>query len=213
MTKIKLCGLRFDEDIECVNELLPEYIGFVFWSKSKRYITPEEAKRLKEKLNPEIKTVGVFVDEDIELVESLVKDGIIDIVQLHGNENEDYIKTLKQDTECEIIKAYKLKESDINNVNNTLNEDLILSEINNSIADMVLLDSGMGTGKTFDWSLIKSVKRPYFLAGGLTPENVKEAVRELEPYAVDASSSLETDGRKDKLKMMAFVSETRKVSG
>ncbi|MBQ9609745.1 MAG: phosphoribosylanthranilate isomerase [Lachnospiraceae bacterium] len=206
MTKIKLCGLRFDEDIECVNELLPEYIGFVFWSKSKRYITPEEAKCLKDKLNPKIKAVGVFVDEDIKSVESLVKDGIIDIVQLHGNEDEAYIKTLKQDAGCEVIKAFKLKADDEN-------IDLIIRKINNSSADFVLLDSGMGTGKVFDWSLIKSVKRPYFLAGGLTYENVGTAVKELKPYAVDASSSLETDGRKDRLKMQTFVSEVRKVSG
>lgn len=202
MTKIKLCGLRFDEDIECVNELLPEYIGFVFWDKSKRNIMPEEAGLLRKKLNHDIKAVGVFVDEDIKLVETLIKEGIIDIAQLHGNEDEAYIRTLKQDTGCEIIKAFKLNADDED-------IDLTISKINNSSADFVLLDSGMGTGKAFDWSLIKSVKRPYFLAGGLTPDNVGMAVKELKPYAVDASSSLETDGRKDASKMKTFVDEAR----
>ena len=200
MAKIKICGLRFDEDIDYANELLPEYVGFVFWNKSKRYITPEEAGRLRAKLDPKIKTVGVFVDEDIAVVEDLLKRGIIKIAQLHGDEGEAYIQRIKSDMQCKIMKAFKVKSAD----------DII--DANNSHADMVLLDSGMGTGETFDWSLIKSVNRPYFLAGGLTPQNVGNAIEELDPFAVDASSSLETDGRKDREKIKAFIDEVRKFS-
>ncbi len=198
MAKIKICGLRFDEDIDYANELLPEYVGFVFWNRSKRYITPEEAGRLRARLDPKIKTVGVFVDEDIAVVEDLLKRGIIKIAQLHGDEGEAYIQRIKADMQCRIMKAFKVKSAD----------DIIAA--NNSHADMVLLDSGMGTGETFDWSLIKSVNRPYFLAGGLTPENVGKAIEELDPFAVDASSSLETDGRKDRQKIKAFIDEVRK---
>ena len=198
MAKIKICGLRFDEDIDYANELLPEYVGFVFWNRSKRYITPEEAGRLRARLDPKIKTVGVFVDEDITVVEDLLKRGIIKIAQLHGDEGEAYIQRIKADMQCKIMKAIKVKSAD----------DIIAA--NNSHADMVLLDSGMGTGETFDWSLIKSVNRPYFLAGGLTHENVGNAIAELDPFAVDASSSLEPDGRKDRQKIKAFIDEVRK---
>ncbi|MBQ7706299.1 MAG: phosphoribosylanthranilate isomerase [Lachnospiraceae bacterium] len=199
MTKIKLCGLRFDEDINCVNELLPEYIGFVFWNKSKRYIEPEDAYYLKQRLDRRIKAVGVFVDEPIERVEELLKKGIIDIVQLHGDEGDAYIHRLKLDYNCEVIKAFKIRN----------NEDVLAA--NNSTADMVLLDSGMGSGEIFDWTYIKAIERPYILAGGLTPENVNGAVEELKPYGVDASSSLETGGKKDAEKMRKFVEEVRKT--
>ena len=207
MTKVKLCGLRNEQDILCVNELMPEYIGFVLWEKSKRYVTRSEAESLRKKLNPEIKVVGVFVNEDIHRVEALIADGIIDIAQLHGDEDEAYIRRLKQDTQHEVIKAFKLSGSDDASI---YRED-VLDQIHNSSADMVLLDSGMGSGKGFDWSILKSVRRPYFLAGGLTPESVGTAVKELNPYAVDASSSLETDGKKDPLKMRSFVDEVRKA--
>lgn len=198
MTKIKLCGLSRPCDIEYVNELLPEYIGFVFWEKSKRYVTPERAKELRAKLRKEITPVGVFVNETIEETERLVKGGVIDIVQLHGNESEEYIEELRKKVSCPIIKAFLIKgEEDV-------------KKANDSKADFVLLDSGLGTGKTFDHSLLRGINRPYFLAGGLTPENVGTAVKELMPLAVDASSSLETEGFKDKEKMTAFVKAVRK---
>lgn len=198
MTKIKLCGLSRPCDIDYVNELLPEYIGFVFWGKSKRFVSPERAGELRNKLRKEIIPVGVFVDEKIEVIAKLVKDGVIDIVQLHGRESEEYIDELRRRTACPIIKAYLIKSE----------EDVI--EAKGSKADFVLLDSGLGGGKTFDHSLLKGINRPYFLAGGLTPENVGAAVKELKPFAVDASSSLETEGFKDKEKMTAFVKAVRK---
>ena len=198
MTKIKLCGLTRPCDIEYVNELLPEYIGFVFAPKSRRYISPEKAEVLREHLDDRITPVGVFVDEKIEVIADLIKRKIIDIVQLHGNESEKYITGLRRVIDCPVIKAFRIEsEADI-------------VSANNSSADYVLLDSGGGTGKVFDHSLLKDIARPYFLAGGLTPENVETAVKQLAPFAVDASTSLETDGFKDKIKMTAFVNAVRK---
>ena len=198
MTKIKLCGLTRPCDIEYVNELLPEYIGFVFAPKSRRYISPEKAEVLREHLDDRITPVGVFVDEKIEVIADLIKRKIIDIVQLHGNESEQYIEDLQRVIDCPVIKAFRIeREADI-------------VSANNSSADYVLLDSGGGTGKVFDHSLLKDIARPYFLAGGLTHENVKTAVKQLAPFAVDASTSLETDGFKDKIKMTAFVNAVRK---
>lgn len=198
MTKIKLCGLTRSCDIEYVNELLPEYIGFVFAPKSRRYISPEKAEVLREHLDDRITPVGVFVDEKIEVIADLIKRKIIDIVQLHGNESEQYIEDLRRVIDCPVIKAFRIEsETDI-------------VSANNSFADYVLLDSGGGTGKVFDHSLLKDIARPYFLAGGLTPENVETAIKQLAPFAVDASSSLETDGFKDKIKMTAFVNAVRK---
>ena len=198
MTKIKLCGLTRPCDIECVNELLPEYIGFVFAPKSRRYISPEKAEVLREHLDDRITPVGVFVDEKIEIIADLIKRKIIDIVQLHGNESEQYIEDLRRVIDCPVIKAFRIEsEADI-------------VSANNSSADYVLLDSGGGTGKVFDHSLLKDIARPYFLAGGLTPENVETAVKQLKSFAVDVSSSLETDGFKDKIKMTAFVNAVRK---
>ena len=198
MSKIKLCGLSRKCDIEWVNALKPEYIGFVFWSKSKRNVPPEKAKELKNLLSPDIKAVGVFVDEPIENVAELLNDNIIDIAQLHGGEDEEYIKKLRALSDKPIIKAFLLKsESDA-------------ERAEKSTADYILVDSGTGTGKSFDWELLKNISRPYFLAGGLCCENISQAITALDPYAVDVSSGIETNGCKDKNKMAAFVAAVRK---
>ncbi len=198
MTKIKLCGLKRPCDIAYVNELAPDYIGFIFAKESKRYVTLEEAKGLRNELESGIVPVGVFVDEEKEQIAKLVKQNIIEAVQLHGRETEEYIQELRTMVSCPIIKAFRVEsKADV-------------AAANESLADYVLLDSGGGSGVTFDWSLIKAMNRPYFLAGGLTPENVSEAVKELQPFAVDASSSLETEGVKDREKMTAFVKAVRK---
>lgn len=197
MTKIKLCGLSRECDIEAVNELCPEYIGFVFANKSKRYVTPAKAKELRTILNKDIKAVGVFVNEDIEKVSELLENDIIDITQLHGSEDEEYISKLREKTGKQIIKAFKISSS----------ADAISAE--KSSADFILLDSGAGTGSVFDWEWLKEVRRPYFLAGGLSTENVESAIKKLSPYAVDVSSGIETEGVKDKIKMKEFVSKVR----
>lgn len=198
MTKIKLCGLSRQCDIEWANELKPDYIGFIFWSKSKRNVSPERAKELKALLSPDIKAVGVFVDEPIENIAKLLSDNIIDLAQLHGSEDEEYIARLRTLSDKPIIKAFLLKSK----------EDAKRAE--KSTADHILLDSGMGTGKGFDRSLLKNISRPYFLAGGLYPENVGIAVDTLSPYAVDVSSGIETDNFKDRNKMAAFVNAVRR---
>lgn len=198
MTKIKLCGLTRPYDIEYVNGLLPEYIGFVFAPKSRRYISAENAERLRIILDSRITPVGVFVDEKIETIADLVKREIIDVVQLHGTESDEYIGSLRKAVDCPIIKAFCIESEN----------DIISAK--NSSADYVLLDSGGGTGTIFDHSLIQGITRPYFLAGGLTCENVRGTIDALRPFAVDASSSLETDGVKDKMKMTAFVKAVRK---
>lgn len=195
MSRIKFCGLRRPEDIEFANELKPEYIGFVFAKNSKRYVSPNESESLKKKLSPSIQAIGVFVDEEPEFVAELLNKNIIDIAQLHGGESDDYILKLKTLSSKPIIKAFKIKSE----------SDISLAE--KSKADFVLLDSGAGTGQTFNWSLIKNINRDYFLAGGLSPENVREAVSTLHPFALDVSSGIETNGFKDKNKMAEFIKE------
>lgn len=198
MTKIKLCGLSRRCDIECANALRPDYIGFVFAKKSKRYVSPEKAKELKALLSPDIKAVGVFVNEPVGNVAELLSNNIIDIAQLHGSEDEEYIARLKALTDKPVIKAFRIKsENDI-------------TSAKNSKADFVLLDSGAGTGRSFNWNLLENIDRPYFLAGGLYPENVRDAIDKLSPFAVDVSSGIETDNFKDKNKMTAFVKAVRK---
>ncbi|MBE5875695.1 MAG: phosphoribosylanthranilate isomerase [Lachnospiraceae bacterium] len=197
MTRIKLCGLRRKCDIEYANAILPEYIGFVFAPKSKRYVSYEEAKTLSGLLDKRIMIVGVFVDEDMELIASLVQEGVIDMVQLHGNEDEAYIQSLRKWIDCPIIQAFRI----------TGNEDI--DAVRASRADYVLVDSGGGSGECFDWSLICKLDRTYFLAGGLTAENVQEAIESLQPFAVDVSSALETEGYKDIVKMKRFVEAVR----
>ena len=152
MTKIKLCGLSRPCDIGAANELKPDYIGFVFAPKSKRYVTPEKAMELKQMLLPEIQSVGVFVNEKPETVVKLLQDGTIDIAQLHGAEDEEYIIQLRQLTDKPIIKAFRIETaSDI-------------EKALQSTADYLLLDSGAGTGTVFDWKLIQNIQRPHFLA-------------------------------------------------
>ena len=195
--RVKFCGLSRFSDIEAANELMPDYAGFVFWDKSKRYVTPENAEALRRGLSPRIKAVGVFVDENPEIIAEICGHGIIGIIQLHGHENEEYISRLRTLTNKPVIKAFKVREA----------EDVMRAE--NCTADFVMLDSGMGTGKVFDWSLLAGITRPYFLAGGLDAGNVREAVSRLRPYAVDVSSGIETGGVKDRMKMSEFIAALR----
>jgi len=197
MTKIKMCGLRREADIEYANRIMPEFVGFVFAKQSKRYVTVEKAFELRYFLDYRIASVGVFVDEAPEAIAEIAERDIINAVQLHGNEDSAYIKRLRELCDVPIIKAYK-----INSVYDI--ECACLSD-----ADFVLLDSGNGSGKTFDHSLIRNIDRPYFLAGGVTPQNARSLVNTFSPYAIDASSSLETDGFKDFDKMKALADAVR----
>ena len=193
--------------MQVVNDLKPEYVGFVFWEKSKRNVTREQARELKAALSQSIKAVGVFVDEEPETVAALLNDGIIDIAQLHGSEDEAYIARLRELIgDKPIIKAFVIKGADVDkDVKDTIDSIKACS------ADFLLLDSGKGTGQTFNWELIKEAgfEKPFFLAGGLDPENVATAIEALHPYAVDVSSGIETDGRKDPEKMRQFAANAR----
>ena len=197
--KIKLCGLTRPCDIEAVNELQPDYIGFVFAKKSRRYVSPEKAKELKAMLAPGIQAVGVFVNEEPEQIVSLLEAGTIDVAQLHGQESETEIRRLRELTDHPLIQAFRIDtEQDV-------------ERANASTADYVLLDSGAGgTGTVFDWDLLRAIRRPYFLAGGLDTENLGTVKAKLNPYGVDVSSGIETGGYKDKEKMTAFVAAARK---
>lgn len=199
MTKIKLCGLSRTCDIEAANELHPDYIGFVFAPKSKRYVTLEQAVELKELLAPGIKAVGVFVREEVQTVARFLNEGVIDIAQLHGGEEEEYIQQLRTLTKKPIIKAFSMDTPDT------------IADIEGSTADYVLLDSGSGgTGTVFNWEQAQNLNRPYFLAGGLGMDNISDAINTLHPFAVDVSSGIETEGYKDKRKMAAIVAAVRK---
>lgn len=202
LTQIKLCGLSRQEDIEAVNSLKPEYIGFVFAEKSSRHISPAQAKVLKAQLAPGIQAVGVFVREVPEVVAELLNSGIIEIAQLHGGESEDYLARLRTLTGRPVIQAFRIESA----------QDIIAAQ--RSTADYILLDSGAGgTGTAFDWGLIPTITRPYFLAGGLGVENINNAIQSLHPYAVDVSSGIETGGVKDYIKMKQFVDAVRNATG
>ena len=197
MTKIKMCGLRRKIDIEYANKIMPEFVGFVFVKNTKRYVSVEKAFELRYLLDYRIASVGVFIDETPEAVAEIAERDIINAVQLHGNEDSNYIKRLRELCDVPIIKAYKI------------NSAYDIECACRSDADFILLDSGCGTGKTFDHSLIGNINRPYFLAGGVNPENAQRLIEEFNPYALDASSSLETDGFKDFGRMKAFADAVR----
>ena len=198
MTKIKLCGISRLCDIETINELKPDYIGFVFVPHSSRRISAEKAAYPKTRLHCGIAAVGVFCDEDPKTIVQLLTEGTIDAVQLHGREDAAYIRRLRSYTDGLIIQAFRIDGR----------EDL--ASVEASLADIVLLDSGTGgTGNAFDWNLVCDLSRPFFLAGGLRASTVCHAIETLHPYAVDVSSGIETDGKKDRLKMREFVQAVR----
>ncbi|MBO7610827.1 MAG: tryptophan synthase subunit beta [Elusimicrobia bacterium] len=191
MTKIKICGLFREEDIDFVNEAKPDYIGFVF-AKSHRQVSKETATKLKNKLDKNILSVGVFVNENINKIAEICNENIIDFVQLHGDEDDKYINDLKKVCNKKIIKAIKVKNG----------EDII--RWRNCQADLLMFDAGMGEGKTFDWSVLKNFIRPYFLAGGINENNIEEALN-LNPFCIDVSSGVETNKVKDKNKILNIV--------
>ena len=199
-TKIKICGLRRREDILAVNEAKPDYCGFIVeFPRSFRSVTADQVRGLVKELAPEIQPVGVFVNAPLELVRTLLDDGTLALAQLHGQEDESYIRELKTYTDKLIIKAFSIKTT----------EDI--EKALQSPADYILLDQGGGgTGKTFDWSLIPEIQRPFFLAGGIGAANLEQAIREIHPYAVDLSSSVETEKWKDPEKIRQVVDIARK---
>lgn len=202
--KIKICGLSRKEDVEAVNEFLPDYIGFVFAETSKRRISADRAAVLAEQVSPGIRKTGIFVNEAIPFITKMVENHVIDAIQLHGQEDEEYIKRLE-----EALNAGKRKEIQIIQAFSvTSAEDIRKAE--KSSADMILLDKGRGgTGSCFDWKLAGEMGRPFFLAGGLNEENVEEAIRLTRPYGLDLSSGAETNGIKDKEKIERIIRRIR----
>lgn len=196
-TKIKICGLFRPEDIEYANQTCPDFIGFVFWERSRRFVTPKQARRLREKLDGGIRAVGVFVDAPCEEIIRLLQEGVIDIAQLHGGEPEQDIRRIQERTGRPVIRAAKIRER------------CDVEALLDSPADWILFDGGMGGGVPFDWSLLKGVERDFFLAGGLSPENLGGLLKDIRPYAVDLSSGVEADGVKDLAKMRAAVGIVR----
>lgn len=214
MTRVKICGLKTLADVEKVNRYLPEYIGFVF-ANTKRFVTDEQALIMKQALDKRIQAVGVFVDEPIEHVISLCSRGIIDIAQLHGAESEEYIRTLKKETDTTVIKATKVQNAE--QVARLMSEE----------ADYMLFDTYKkgelgGTGVRFPLEILEEslqkmkasgrAVKPYFLAGGLDDENVAEVIGRTECFAVDVSTGVETDGVKDEAKIQRFIENVRKQS-
>ena len=203
--RIKVCGLRTREDAEAVNAVLPEYTGFIFDPSRRRYIPPEWAEELRRSLDSRIRPVGVFVDAGVQEIMNVLQACRLDAVQLHGREsNEDIAELRRQakaafpERELLIIKAFRVDSK----------EDVHAAEA--SAADLILLDHGPGgTGETFDWTLLTDCTRPFILAGGLAPDNVQDAIEKCRPWGVDASSSLETDGRKDPEKIRCFAEKVR----
>lgn len=199
MTRIKICGLSRPQDVTYVNQAKPDWCGFVVnFPKSRRSVTPEALRALRRELDPSVVPVGVFVDRPVEEVTGLLNCGIISIAQLHGHEDEAYVAALRAKAPGkEIWRAFQVREPGD------------LERAAAFPADRILLDSGQGTGRTFDWSLLKHFPRPYMLAGGLNPKNLREAIRTLRPYGVDLSSGVETDGWKDFTKIQAAVAAAR----
>lgn len=196
--KLKICGLKRPEDIEYANLVKPDYIGFVF-AGSKRRITPDTAVQLKAKLSEDIKAAGVFVDEPLKNIIKLLEMEVIDMAQLHGSETEEDIQYIQAVTGKEVIKAVKVRHR------------YDVEAWLDSSADFLLFDSGAGSGEIFDWTLLDGVEREYFLAGGLTPDNIEAAVEHLSPYGIDLSSGVETDGVKDFEKMRRTAEIIRRL--
>lgn len=201
-TIVKICGLMDAADLAAVNAALPDYVGFIATAGFRRSVGREFLEEAARTLDRRITRTGVFVDEPVETIVELAENGLIDAVQLHGSENDAYIAALrelmaKRGATRQVIKAFAVENA----------RDL--DEAARTSADLVLLDSGKGTGETFDWDLVERFPRPFMLAGGLGPGNVAEAIRRVRPYAVDMSSGVETEGRKDPAKIAAAVSAVR----
>ncbi len=199
-TKIKICGLYRDEDIACVNRERPDYAGFVFYPPSHRHVEQTAMARFRRQLSPEIPAVGVFVNAPVEQVARLLGQGLIQIAQLHGGEDEAYADALRGLVpEGKIWKAFAIRTP----------EDVARAMA--FPADRILLDNGYGTGKCFDWRLLTAANRPFILAGGLTPENAAQAIKAYRPWGVDISSGVETRKQKDPEKIHALMQTVRSI--
>ncbi len=200
MTKIKICGLTRPEDVAAVNESRPDFCGFVLQVPgSRRNLTLSQAEELSHLLDAAIVPVGVFVNAPLEIILEAADRRIIRAVQLHGQETETFVRQLRKLVSVPLFQAFSIREA------------ADVEQAQKSPADLLVLDHGVGgTGRAFDWSLATGrLHRPFFLAGGLGPDNVSEALARVRPWAVDMSSGVETDGKKDPRKIAAAVAAVR----
>jgi len=193
MTVVKLCGMRTERDVAEAVRAGADMIGMVLSPGFSRSVPIGLAVKMSSLVPKSIVLVGVFVDSPIEEVISVARILGLGMVQLHGSEDDDYISRVREELRVPVIKSF------------IIYDEKDLEEARGSGADFVLLDGGKGSGSKFDWSLVESFGRDFVLAGGLTPDNVSEAVKRVRPYAVDVSSGIETYGAKDPGKMKAFV--------
>lgn len=204
--KIKICGIRREEDVQYLNELRPDFAGFVF-ADTRRKVTGEQAVTLRRQLDSEIPVFGVFVNAPKEQVAALAEDGTIQVIQLHGDESEEYICDLRSMTQTPIIKAVRVQTR----------EDVIQAD--RLLVDGLLLDTFQkgtygGTGQTFAWDMIpRDLKHPYILAGGLDSNNLERALAAVQKRgrceAFDVSGGVETDGVKDYYKIKEMIQMIR----
>lgn len=195
--KIKICGLSRPADIEAVNRYHPDYAGFVInFPKSHRSVSPAQIEVFRKSLC--VPAVGVTVNQPLGMVAQWLQRGVIDIAQLHGQEDATYIRALQSMTGKPVWKAFSIRSA------------TDLERAKHSPADLVLLDNGYGTGKAFDWTLVRDIGRPFLLAGGLYIDNLQDAAR-MQPYGMDISSGAETDKRKDPEKIRALVEKVRSL--
>ncbi|WP_432630589.1 phosphoribosylanthranilate isomerase [Brotaphodocola sp.] len=207
-TRVKICGLTREEDMDVLNECRPDFAGLVF-APSRRQVSEEQAEKLRARLRPEIPIVGVFVDAPSEQIARLVEKRIIDVVQLHGSETPSDLENLR-----ERLKGLGRKVPLIKAIRMSAETDLAIWD--QSEADYLLLDAMQaGAGKVFDHNLLEShlpIRKPWFLAGGMNPENVSLAIARFSPFGVDVSSGVETDGKKDPEKIRRMIAEVRSHS-
>ncbi|PKM62024.1 MAG: N-(5'-phosphoribosyl)anthranilate isomerase [Firmicutes bacterium HGW-Firmicutes-4] len=201
MTKIKICGLSRLDDIAAVNAARPDYIGFVL-AESKRQVDFETARALKQALDPGIAAVGVFVNHPVAEISALAAAGIIDIIQLHGDEDEATVRLLQTQTGLPVIRALRISSP---------------ADIKETAADYRLFDTYDpsqygGSGAVFNWDLLANVSGDFFLAGGLNSSNIAAAIQQVRPYCVDISSGVETDGVKDRDKIIQIVDIIRGIT-
>lgn len=201
--KVKICGLRRVQDAEYVNEFKEiEYVGFVFAENSKRYITPKEARIIKEHLRSDIKTVGVFADMSISDINILSEDVGLDIVQLHSEETPEFCKQINSEIWKSIAVSDKHSLDNIDDYHDIVKGFLL---------DTYSPDLRGGTGKTFNWEIVRNFSQNHFtiLAGGLSSDNILTAYDLVKPMVMDLSSSIETNGFKDYNKIKALIGRIR----
>ena len=210
--KVKMCGISKVETIPAVVEAKPDYMGLVF-APSKRQVTVEQAKILIEELHKQcinhydtkvVKTVGVFVNETLDNLVRIADTANLDAVQLHGDEDEAFIQSLKERTNVEVWKAIQIRTA-------ADTEKWIDSSADMLLFDAYHKDERGGTGEVFDWSSLDAFERPFMLAGGIDSTNVARAIRTVRPYGIDISSGIETNGVKDDEKITAFTKIVKSI--